>query len=63
MRKKHGKSSFRVAEEENVSTHITKPTHTHTHTHTHIIIIIIIIINIKFGKSKKVKSQCVPIGV
>ena len=33
--KNHGKSSVRVAEEENASIHITKtPTHYNTHTHT-----------------------------
>ena len=36
MRKKHGKTSVRVAEEESASIHITKtPTHYKTYTHTH----------------------------
>ena len=37
LRKKHGKTSVRVAEEENGSIHITKtPTHYKPYTHTHI---------------------------
>jgi hypothetical protein len=36
LRKKHGKTSVRVAEEIQSIPIIRTPTHTHTHTHTHI---------------------------